>query len=69
MFIISAALCPCAHRHVIYLEDAEQGIYAIKEAMKAAGMKNLYLDDEVKTKCKIIDPGSQEYRVADPIDR
>lgn len=54
---------------MIYLEDAEQGIYAIKEAMKAAGMKNLYLDDEVKTICKIIDPGSQEYRVADPIDR
>ena len=54
---------------MIYLEDAEQGIYAIKEAMRSAGMKHLYLDDEVKTNCRIIDPGSEEYRVADPIDR
>ena len=51
------------------MEDAEQGLYAIKEAMKAAGLKNLYLDDEVNASLQTIDPGSQEHRVADPIDR
>lgn len=54
---------------MIYVEDAEQSIYAIKEAMKAAGMRNLYLDDEVNSNSGITDPGSQESRVADPIQR
>lgn len=54
---------------MIYVEDAEQSIYAIKEAMKAAGMKNLYLDDEVSSNSGINDPGFQESRVADPIER
>ena len=54
---------------MIYVEDAEQSIYAIKEAMKTAGMRNLYLDDEVNSNSGITDPGSQESRVADPIQR
>mmetsp|Transcript_35491 Transcript_35491/g.33668 ORF Transcript_35491/g.33668 Transcript_35491/m.33668 type:complete len:230 (+) Transcript_35491:275-964(+) len=39
------ALFPCALREDIYVDDAEQGIYSLKEAMKAAHLSELYGDN------------------------
>ena len=38
------ALFPCTMRHEIYIEDANQGIYALREAIRAAQDNPLYED-------------------------
>jgi hypothetical protein len=57
-----AVCCPCAYRHVIFVEDAQQGINVLKEAMKAASENGLYQ--------KIgMNDDTEECRAADPINR
>jgi hypothetical protein len=48
------ALFPCALRHEVYLEDAEQGIYTIKETMKMTLEKKLYRDEAFDDYHKVI---------------
>ena len=57
------AFFPCALRHVIYLEDAQQGIYKLKEALKAASQNKLYAEN------KPASDGSDEVRKVEKIDR
>jgi hypothetical protein len=57
-----AVCCPCAYRHVIFVEDAQQGINILKEAMKAASKSGLYQKIETND-------DTEECRAADPINR
>lgn len=60
--IFTAVCCPCAYRHVIFVEDAVQGIHILKEAMKATSNNGLYRKIEVAD-------DTEECRAADPINR
>ena len=54
------ALFPCAMRHEIYLEDANQGIYALKEAMRSAQEHQLYRDEGIKLMNPMVPPQKGE---------
>ena len=49
------------------MEDAQQAIYALKDAIKNAHLNNLYFDQSTLT--SKIDADMHEWRVADSIER
>ena len=61
------AFCPSAHRQDFYVEDAQQAIYALKDAIKNARLNKLYFDQGTFTSTS--DADLHECRVADPIER
>ena len=48
------ALFPCTMRHEIYLEDANQGIYALQAAIRSAQENPLYVDATDSAAAKLV---------------